>query len=89
MTKQEYHELFESLCYGHETELCIEHNRYFLEWEKSKLMIYQLFDKEGKLIAEITGTDKTDIVNRLFDSPILCGLSLNCHYENIQIVDIE
>ena len=34
MTTNEFNELFDQMCYGHEAELLYNGKRYFIEWNK-------------------------------------------------------
>ena len=37
MTKVEFNDLYDSLCYGHDAELLINGNRVFVEWNGEKI----------------------------------------------------
>ena len=89
MTRNEYDELFEQLCYGHEAEILYNGKQYFLEWENLKLVVYDITDNDGKKVTEFIGVDNASIVNKLFDTPFLENAQLNKIYNHVEIIDIE
>lgn len=89
MTRPEYDDLFEQLCYGHEAELTYNGKQYFLEWEDSKIVVYLETENKTVIIERITGIDRISVVRRLFRSPIWDHHSLDKTFHSIEIVDIE
>ena len=89
MTRNEYDELFEQLCYGHEAELLYNNKHYFLEWEKTKLVMYDITADCGKKVMEIRGENRFSIVDKFCEFPVWDGQPLNKNYYNVEIIDIE
>lgn len=89
MTINEYNELYDQLCYGHEAEISYDENKYFFEWEDLKIIIYNTTGDEGIKITEVTGKDRISIIGKLFNLPIWNNIPLNKAYINIEIIDIE
>ena len=89
MTLNEYNELYDQLCYGHEAEISYDGNKYFFEWETLKIIIYNITSNDGVKITEVAGENKNSIVNKLFNLPIWNNAPLNKEYINIEIIDIE
>lgn len=89
MTKSEFNELFNLLCYGHEAELSIEESRYFLQWCTNGITIYKIIGDLGHEVAKIEGENKHQIVSSLFDFCFINRESINNSYQKITIVDIE
>ena len=89
MTVNEYNELFDQLCYGHEAEILYKGNRYFFEWDTLKITIYKITHEEGVKVADIVGKDRITIVDELFNLPVWNNNPLNKEYINIEIADIE
>ena len=89
MTINEYNELYDQLCYGHEAEISYDGNKYFFEWETLKIVIYNITSNDGVKITEVAGKNKNSIVNKLFNLPIWNNTPLNKEYINIEIIDIE
>lgn len=89
MTKQEHAELYDSLFYGHDAELILSGQHYFIEWNSTGIDIYLLLNKNGVKIASVTGKDRSDTLTKLFDLTIVDGYSINNSFNSIEIVDIE
>lgn len=89
MTINEYNELYDQLCYGHEAEISYDEKKYFFEWEELKIIIYNITGNEGLKVTEVEGKDNISIVDKLFNLPIWNNSPLNKAYSNIEIVDIE
>ncbi len=89
MTINEYNELYDQLCYGHEAEITYGEKKYFFEWETLKIIIYNITNDEGRKMTEVAGKDRISIVDKLFNLPIWNNKPLNKEYSNIKIVDIE
>ena len=89
MTINEYNELYDQLCYGHEAEITYGGKKYFFEWETLKIIIYNITNDEGSKMTEVAGKDRISIVDKLFNLPIWNNKPLNKEYSNIKIVDIE
>lgn len=89
MTINEYNELYDQLCYGHESEILYNGNNFFIEWEDLKIILYNVIGDECIKIAEIIGKDRFSIVDKLFDLPLWNNTPLNKTYTNIEIIDIE
>ena len=89
MTKSECRELFDLLSYGHDADLCVAGQRYFLEWNEGELTIYQMHEDSGHKIAALQGRDKLQVVNELFDFSFAPSKTLNTSYQEITILDIE
>lgn len=89
MTKIEFNDLFDSLCYGHDADISIDGQRYFLEWNSNGLTIYQMQNDSGQKFSAIYGDNKNEIVTKLFDYEFIPGKSLNTFYQEIHILDIE
>ncbi len=89
MTINEYNELYDQLCYGHEVEILYNGNNFFLEWEDLKMILYNITGEKCVKMTEVTGKDKFSIVDKLFNLPIWNNTPLNKAYSNIEIVDIE
>ena len=77
MTKNEYKELFDLLSYGHDADLSVAGQRYFLEWNEDGMAIYQMNDDTGDKIAMLRGNDKFQVVNELFDFAFTPQKTLN------------
>ena len=88
MTKTEFNDLYNSLCYGHDAELTINSNRVFIEWNNEKIEIFHIVNDEGCKVCELVAESRFDIVKELFNTCIL-GKTLNDHYQDIEIIDIE
>ena len=88
MTKAEFNDLYDSLCYGHDAELLITGNRVFIEWSGDKIELFHVVDNTGNKICDISDGTKFDTVKMLFDTSIL-GKTLNNNYIEIDILDIE
>ena len=55
MTKIEFNDLFDLLCYGHDADISIIGQRYFLEWCTNGLIIYPMKKDSGqKIISFLT-----------------------------------
>ncbi len=89
MTKSEFKDLFDLLSYGHDADLSVDGQRYFLEWNGDGITIYKMQGGSGHEIATLCGENKTQIVNDLFDFSFLPSKSLNSSYQDISILDIE
>ena len=89
MTKQEYADLFNSLYYGHDAELKIAGQHYFVEWNTSGIDIYEMVNGNGTKIASINGKDRNDALSKLFAFTIIENYNLNDSFSDIEIVDIE
>lgn len=48
MTKSEFNDLYDSLCYGHDAELRINGNIIFAEWNGEKIELFHIVDNTGK-----------------------------------------
>lgn len=88
MTRNEYNDLHESLSYGHDAEILIDGIHYFVEWNDATIDVYKLNVNTGEKITSIAGSNKFETVNLLF-AMLINGKSLNDHYPDIQVVDIE
>lgn len=89
MTKSEFNDLFDLLSYGHDADLSVDGQRYFLEWNGNGMTIYKMQGDSGHKIATLCGENKIHIVNDLFDFLFSPGKSLNSSYQEISILDIE
>lgn len=89
MTKFEYNDLYDRLVYGHDADLCVENQRFFIEWNKEGITIYQMMVDTGSKVAVLQGDDKTEVVKELFDYPLIHGKCLNNSYQEVSILDIE
>lgn len=89
MDKIEYNDLFDSLSYGHDADLQIDGQRFFVEWNENAIVVYKMKENSGVEIALFNGEIKTETVNKLFDFCFLPGKSLNQSYQDITILDIE
>ena len=58
MTKAEFNDLYDSLCYGHDAELTVTGNRVFVEWNDEKIQIFHIVNNEGRMIFEIFAENK-------------------------------
>ena len=88
MTKAEFNDLYDSLCYGHDAELLIIKDRVFIEWSSNKIELFHVVDNTGNKICDISDGTKFDTVKMLFDTSIF-GKTLNNNYNEIEIMDIE
>lgn len=88
MTKTEFNDLYDSLCYGHDAELLITGNRVFIEWSGDKIELFHIVDNTGNKICDISDGTKFDTVKMLFDT-LIFGKTLNNNYNEIDILDIE
>ena len=88
MTKSEFNNLHESLCYGHDAELAIADHRVFIEWNGDSIDIFHIVDGGGEKICTIHKNCKLEAVNLLFNTLIFDKM-LNNHYSDIEIIDIE
>ena len=88
MTKTEFNDLYNSLCYGHDAEIMIGNSRIFIEWNNEKIEIFHIIDDEGFKVCEVVAGSKFDVVQELFNTCIL-EKTLNDHYQDIEIIDIE
>ncbi|MBQ9469097.1 MAG: hypothetical protein IJU52_08845 [Clostridia bacterium] len=88
MTREEFNDLHESLCYGHDAELFINETHYFLEWNITEIEVYIVVDGKGERICSFSGIDRFETVDLLFAASIN-GKTLNENFSDIQIVDIE
>ena len=88
MTRDEFRNLHESLCYGHDAELLIENMKYFIEWNGDVLEVFKVVDSIGKKIFHLSGSNRRETVDRLFAAKIN-EKTLNDHFDIIQIEDIE
>lgn len=89
MTKQEHTELYDALYYGHDAELEISGQHYFLEWGSTGIDVYLMANTNGTKIASVVGKDRNDTVNKLFGLTIFDDCSINNSFSTIEIVDIE
>ena len=89
MTKFEYNDLYDRLIYGHDADLCVENQRFFIEWNKEGITIYQMLGDSGSVVAVLQGDDKTEVVKELFEHPLIHGKCLNNSYQEMSILDIE
>ena len=53
MTKVEFNDLYDSLCYGHDAELLINGNRVFVEWNGEKIELFHIVDDMGNKLCEL------------------------------------
>ena len=88
MTKAEFNDLYDSLCYGHDAELTVAGNRVFVEWNDEKIEIFHIINDEGHAICEILAESRLDTVKELFNTCIF-GKKLNDNYNEFDILDIE
>lgn len=88
MTKTEFNDLHESICYGHDAELAIADHRVFIEWNGDCIDLFHVVGDGGEKICTICDNSKLDTVNLLFDT-LIFDKTLNNHYDEIEIVDIE
>ncbi len=88
MTKSEFNDLYDSLCYGHDAELRINGNIIFAEWNGEKIELFHIVDNTGKKICDISDGNKFDTVKMLFNRCIF-GKTLNDNHNEIDILDIE
>lgn len=89
MTKAECSDLFDHLCYGHDADLNIDGQKFFLEWDGRGLTIYKMQGESGCRIAVLNGEDKRQIVGELFNYAFLSQKSPNADYQDFVILDIE
>ena len=89
MTKFEYIDLYDRLMYGHDADLCVENQRFFIEWNKKGIIIYRMLGDSGSVVAVLQGDDKTEVVKELFDYQLVHGKCLNNSYQEMSILDIE
>lgn len=89
MTKLEYNDLYDQLVYGHDADLCVENQRFFLEWSQEGIVIYQMLGDTGSVIAVLQGNDKGEVVKALFAYPLIHGKCINHSYQEVSILDIE
>ena len=89
MTKIEFNDLFDLFCYGHDADISIIGQRYFLEWCTNGLIIYPMKKDSGQKITTICGNNKNEIVNKLFDYEFIPGKSINTCYQEFLVLDIE
>ena len=89
MTKQEFAEMQDLLYYGHDVELKISNQHYFIEWNYAGIDVFFMSDGGGKKIMTICGKEKSSIITHLLDLKIDGRKSLNDFYCEIEIVDIE
>lgn len=88
MTKNEFYDLHESLCYGHDAELIVSNQNVFIEWGKNAVELFHIKDGNGNKMCTISGNNNLEIINALFATSIF-GKTLNNHYKEFEIVDIE
>ena len=88
MTKAEFNDLYDSLCYGHDAELLISGNRVFVEWNGEKIELFHVVGDTGNKLCEFSDTTKPDTVKMLFDTSIF-KKTLNNNCSEIDILDIE
>lgn len=67
MTKQEFADMHDLLYYGHDAELKISGQHYFIEWGNVGIDIFSMKNGNGTKITSINGKDRSDIVDKLFD----------------------
>ena len=89
MTKQEHAELFDSLYYGHDAELKIAGEHYFIEWSNNGIDIFLMVNESGTKVASVCGKDRNDTLTKLFDITIVGDFSINNSFSDIEILDIE
>lgn len=89
MTKQEFQELYDLLFYGHDVELTLSGQHYFLEWNKTGIDIFLIHDNTGSKISSISKKHRKDTITTLFDFKLDGYNCLNAAYADIEIVDIE
>lgn len=89
MTTNEFNELFDQMCYGHEAEISYKDKQYFLEWNNMTLTVYDTTDEHSSIVAEICAKDIISTVTEFFDTPIFDNNKLNVIYEDIEIIDME
>lgn len=89
MTKDEFNDLFNMLCYGHDADISVAGQRYFLEWNNTGMIIYKMQGDVGEEITRLYGENKNRIVNALFDYEFLGHKSLNSSHQEFDILDIE
>lgn len=89
MTTNEFDELFDQMCYGHEAEISYKGKQYFLEWNNMTLTVYDTTDEHSFIVAEICAKDIISTVTKFFDTPIFDNNKLNVIYGDIEIIDIE
>ena len=56
MTKSEFNDLHESLCYGHDAELAIADRRVFVEWNGDSIDLFHIVNGVGEKICAIKKT---------------------------------
>ena len=88
MTKTEFNDLYDSVCYGHDAELTVTGNRVFVEWNDGKIEIFHIVNNEGHMIFEVFAENRLDTVKEIFNTCIFCK-TLNDNYNEIEIFDIE
>ena len=88
MTKVEFNDLYDSLCYGHDAELLINGNRVFVEWNGEKIELFHVVGDVGNKLCELSDSTKLDTVKMLFQTSIF-DKTLNNNYNEIVILDIE
>ena len=91
MTKQEFNDLYDSLYYGHDAELEINGQHFFIEWTDVGLEVYALNNNRGIIIASISSDsrEKCDVLTELFDFEFIEKRNLYGSYGEMTIVDIE
>ncbi|MBP5288447.1 MAG: hypothetical protein J6Z79_01055 [Clostridia bacterium] len=88
MTRDEYTDLYDSLCYGHDADLLINGMRIFIEWNGEEIEVYEMNADKGKKLCALKGNDMFETVSLLFASTIH-GKVINDDVLDIQIIDIE
>ena len=89
MTKNEFNDLFDLLTYGHDADLIIENQRFFLEWKENGIAVYKMQGDTGIEVTLLQGLDRHEIANMVFDFCFLPEKTLNSNYQDFVILDIE
>ena len=89
MTKQERSELYDSLYYGHDAELKIADQHYFIEWSHIGIDVYAITENIGTKVTAIPMSEKSEMLSKLFEYKFGEKTDLNTSYADIKIVDIE
>ena len=89
MTRQELSDLYNALYYGHEAELEICDQHYFIEWGGSSVDIYKVSEGCGEKIVTFSSDQRSEILLKIFAFNFDGCNNLNDDYRNISIIDIE
>ena len=89
MTKLELNDLYDKHLYGHDADISIEKQRFFIEWEEEGISVYKMIGDEGYRITSFLNDNRRKVVEDLFNFQFLTGKSLYNSYKEIMVLDIE